>query len=120
MFAIIFSIHLFAIIWSNNRNPIRNELKRLNVTVINALNETPKSDKPVDTCQKPYCKLGCICDSIQNAKYVQTHCQLTGCMFGCVCSGVNFSLRFLFSALNCPMTFVLIRSDSLHSTKHLA
>lgn len=67
----------------------RKELKRLNVTVIDTANELVKSKKSDEICQKQFCKLGCICESIDNAKYIQTHCQRYGCMFSCTCTNVS-------------------------------
>lgn len=67
----------------------RKELKRLNVTVIDTANEMVKSKKPDEICQKAFCKLGCVCDSIDVAKHIQTHCRLYDCMFSCNCINVS-------------------------------
>lgn len=63
-------------------------MKRLNVTVIDTANELSKI-KVEEVCQKPFCKLGCVCGSIDFAKYIQTHCRLYDCMFSCVCVDVS-------------------------------
>lgn len=67
----------------------RKELKRLNVTVIDTVNEMAKSKNADEICQKPFCKYGCVCASIDTAKYIQTHCQRIECMFECVCVNVS-------------------------------
>ncbi|XP_033124396.1 uncharacterized protein LOC117122763 [Anneissia japonica] len=39
-------------------------------------------------CGKDYCKLGCLCRSIDGSKKVETgisHCRKVNCMFGCTC-----------------------------------
>ena len=43
-------------------------------------------------CPKQYCRLGCICDSIdENASSPRTptHCGKASCMFDCVCEEVK-------------------------------
>lgn len=69
----------------------RKELKRLNVTVIDTATELAKTKKPDEICQKPFCKLGCVCESIDNAKCLQTHCQRFECMFSCTCINVSMA-----------------------------
>lgn len=51
------------------------ELNRLDVTVI----QLP------DKCQYSFCKLGCICESLQYSHSIKQHCGLLKCMFGCKC-----------------------------------
>lgn len=84
----------------------RKELKRLNVTVIDTANDMSKI-KVEEVCQKPFCKLGCVCGSIDSAKYIQTHCRLYDCMFSCVCVDVskkNNSFAYLSSIqFNCGL-----------------
>ena len=36
-------------------------------------------------CDKEYCRLGCICDSIDTKTEDQSHCRKPDCMFGCKC-----------------------------------
>lgn len=67
----------------------RKELKRLNVTVIDTANEMLKSKKAHTVCQKVFCKMGCVCESIDTARYIQTHCQRPNCMFECTCVNVS-------------------------------
>lgn len=62
------------------------ELKRLNVTVIDTEVAKTKAD---EICKKPVCKFGCVCESINTAKYIQTHCQRLDCMFECICIDVS-------------------------------
>lgn len=73
------------------KSKLMKELKRLNVTVIDTANELVKNKKPDEICQKPFCKLGCVCECIDNAKYIQTHCQRYECMFSCTCTNTPFS-----------------------------
>ncbi|KAJ0179360.1 hypothetical protein K1T71_005072 [Dendrolimus kikuchii] len=54
------------------------ELDRLDVTVI----QLP------DKCQNSFCKLGCVCESLQYTHNSKRHCGLIKCMFSCKC---NFS-----------------------------
>ncbi|XP_055324553.1 uncharacterized protein LOC129579058 isoform X1 [Sitodiplosis mosellana] len=73
-----------------SKNKLIKELKRLNVTVIDTADEMAKSKKADEICQKPFCKFGCICASIDTAKYIQTHCQRPECMFECFCVNTPF------------------------------
>ena len=40
-------------------------------------------------CDKEYCRLGCICDSIDTKTDDQSHCGKPDCMFGCKCRPKN-------------------------------
>ena len=40
-------------------------------------------------CDKEYCRLGCICDSIDTKTEDQSHCGKPDCMFGCKCRPKN-------------------------------
>lgn len=45
---------------------------------------------PVDKTSRPecgwdFCRLGCVCASLQYSKKVPVHCQRPECMFGCTC-----------------------------------
>lgn len=64
-------------------------MKRLNVIVIDTADEMSNSKKTDVVCEKTFCKFGCICESIDTAKYIQTHCQRSECMFECVCVNVS-------------------------------
>lgn len=83
----------------------RKELKRLNVTVIDTANETKKVKKEKEACHKKFCKLGCVCESIDTPKFLQTHCRLTKCMFGCVCTNVSY-FNFIANTLNFTLHIV--------------
>lgn len=60
---------------------------------------------PVDTCQKLFCRLGCVCSSLETAgsrKKILEHCSMPECMTGCVCGflpGKPRSSRSFFSLL---------------------
>lgn len=56
------------------------ELKRLHVTIIRLAEET--EDK---MCEKAFCKLGCICSSLECRLVISEHCGREDCMFKCNC-----------------------------------
>lgn len=66
----------------------RKELKRLNVTVIDTADEATKS-KSSELCTKPFCRLGCVCESIEAKKYISSHCNRAECIFDCKCIDVS-------------------------------
>ncbi|XP_045492359.1 uncharacterized protein LOC123691828 isoform X2 [Colias croceus] len=59
------------------------ELDRLDVTIIKIPGVDSDSQK---TCNKLYCTLGCICESLEFPFNLKTHCGRLECMFKCVCS----------------------------------
>lgn len=67
------------------RNRSTLELRRLNVQVIEV---DVKDDEAIpDNCDKQYCKLGCICNSLRGSRSgVPEHCGRESCMFKCNCS----------------------------------
>ncbi|XP_025831935.1 uncharacterized protein LOC108738048 isoform X2 [Agrilus planipennis] len=60
------------------------ELKRLNVKIIEVDVEDPENNA---TCEKEYCKMGCVCTSLQcnPSSLVQEHCGMEKCMLSCAC-----------------------------------
>lgn len=42
-----------------------------------------KADGP--ECGQEYCRLGCVCSSLQHLNRGPLHCRRTECMFGCAC-----------------------------------
>lgn len=69
----------------------RKELKRLNVTVIDTADEATKN-KSSEQCTKPFCRLGCVCESIEIKKYIPSHCNRFECIFDCKCIAVSLNL----------------------------
>lgn len=49
---------------------------------------SPVTKQQTPVCDKEYCRLGCICDSIDPEKPIlgKTHCRKPSCMLQCVCS----------------------------------
>ncbi|XP_063912739.1 uncharacterized protein Ocm [Zophobas morio] len=62
------------------RKKLELELLRLNCKVIDVA-----TDKDDTDCNKPFCRLGCICKSLLCESVFSNHCQLVECMFGCTC-----------------------------------
>lgn len=58
------------------------------------MNESPTPSEsisfrsPVPACDKEYCRLGCICDSLdpEQPSSTQAHCGKPSCMLECICS----------------------------------
>ncbi|XP_031631144.1 uncharacterized protein LOC116345684 [Contarinia nasturtii] len=100
-----------------SKNKLIKELRRLNVTVIDTANEMSTSKKTDELCQKSFCKLGCVCGSIDTAKYIQIHCQRPECMFECVCvnspfkEGNPFYLNNSFDALQARANACLAKEE---------
>lgn len=48
---------------------------------------SPLSKQPAPACDKEYCRLGCICDSIDPERPIsnKTHCRRPSCMLQCIC-----------------------------------
>ncbi|KAL1505848.1 hypothetical protein ABEB36_005311 [Hypothenemus hampei] len=59
------------------------ELKKLNCKMITV---DVESNKTEDICLKPYCKLGCICNSLRCNTLIGLHCRQSKCIFQCICS----------------------------------
>lgn len=64
------------------RKKVDRELRRLNCKVIDVATNEDTENKD---CYKSYCKLGCICKSLQCQSTFSDHCQLVDCMFECKC-----------------------------------
>lgn len=58
------------------------ELLRLNCKVISV---DVKQNEPKVKCSKPYCQLGCVCDSLNCPTIIGAHCRKTKCLFMCTC-----------------------------------
>ncbi|XP_077289123.1 over compensating males [Arctopsyche grandis] len=58
-----------------------NELKKLNVTVIDIGGDAMK-----ENCNNDYCKLGCVCNSLNTNYFLNEHCGSPECMFDCKCN----------------------------------
>lgn len=58
------------------------ELLRLNCKVISV---DVKENEPKVKCSKPYCQLGCVCDSLNCPTIIGAHCRKTKCLFMCTC-----------------------------------
>lgn len=39
-----------------------------------------------EECKKPFCRFGCVCDSINTDHTISVHCQELKCMFDCNCT----------------------------------
>lgn len=91
------------------------ELDRLDVTVIR-LPEAAK-EKNIETCQEPYCILGCICTSLQYTYNLKQHCGRTECMFKCKCDFSKYKATDSFEN-ECPELLPgLIKLDKEMSSK---
>uniref|UniRef100_A0A8D8V9I8 MGA conserved domain-containing protein n=1 Tax=Cacopsylla melanoneura TaxID=428564 RepID=A0A8D8V9I8_9HEMI len=68
----------------NNSSRVKWELKRLDVLIFEQESEAKNGD---GTCSNEFCKLGCICESIQvRPKHrAINHCSKIDCIFKCVC-----------------------------------
>ncbi|CAH0397473.1 unnamed protein product [Chilo suppressalis] len=66
------------------------ELDRLDVTVI----RLPENDinTNLSVCRKSFCRLGCICNSLQCTIPLKSHCGRIGCMFACKCDLSKYKL----------------------------
>ncbi|CAI9551638.1 unnamed protein product, partial [Staurois parvus] len=58
--------------------------------------------KQIPPCKNDFCRLGCICASLNHAKRKPAHCQQEACMFACDC--VNRKLCFEEDGLNVTST----------------
>ncbi|KAL1505768.1 hypothetical protein ABEB36_005254 [Hypothenemus hampei] len=74
------------------------ELKKLNCKMITV---DIKSNETEEVCSKPYCKLGCICNSLQCNTLIGLHCRKLKCIFKCLCSN-NKSIVNISSSLDTP------------------
>ncbi|XP_008283703.1 MAX gene-associated protein, partial [Stegastes partitus] len=45
----------------------------------------PKTKPAVPACGRAFCRLGCVCSSLQHASRGPLHCRRPECMFGCAC-----------------------------------
>ncbi|KAK4887267.1 hypothetical protein RN001_003538 [Aquatica leii] len=61
------------------------EMKRLNCKFVSILTDEESAVKK--PCLKDYCRLGCVCKSIEGSvsNLLETHCGLYKCMFQCKC-----------------------------------
>lgn len=58
------------------------ELLRLNCKLVNVEVEDKLEDVP---CNKSFCQLGCVCNSLKCENISTYHCQKLSCMFECTC-----------------------------------
>lgn len=78
------------------KTKVMKELKRLNVTIINAIDEKSSTDDQIERCKKDVCRFGCICESIESTENIRTRCSRVDCMFECKCAhGNQVSLKSL-------------------------
>lgn len=68
--------------FSRKKSRTNLELKRLNVKIIDVEVTEQEHGK---TCTKPFCRLGCICASLECKPPVSLHCGKENCMFECMC-----------------------------------
>nr|CAH7769290.1 unnamed protein product [Callosobruchus chinensis] len=64
------------------RSRIDSELIRLSCKIVNV--EVEKEDE-VKHCSKPFCRLGCVCNSLRCENTMILHCQKEKCMWSCTC-----------------------------------
>lgn len=63
-------------------------MKRLNVTIINAVpDEQPVEEIVKEECKNTFCRFGCVCESIAKTTSLTNRCSNTKCMFVCKCGG---------------------------------
>ncbi|CAG9772804.1 unnamed protein product [Ceutorhynchus assimilis] len=67
-----------------NFNKTNRELLRLNCKVVTMEED---EDDTKNECSKPYCRLGCVCNSLKSEHLIGVgkHCQKVACMFECSC-----------------------------------
>ncbi|XP_072385987.1 uncharacterized protein ocm isoform X2 [Diabrotica undecimpunctata] len=102
------------------RTKVERELLRLNHKVVNVELTNDKEDVYI-VCNKPYCKLGCICNSLKY-DFLSDHCQKLACMFNCTCSKHK---SFRYDELNLHSGTNLLSKDAVtriedEAKKHLA
>ncbi|CAG9836266.1 unnamed protein product [Diabrotica balteata] len=102
------------------RTKVERELLRLNHKVVNVELKNDKEDVYI-VCNKPYCKLGCICNSLKY-DFLSDHCQKLACMFNCRCPKHK---SFRYDELNLHSGTNLLSKDTVtriedEAKKHLA
>ncbi|XP_044748966.1 uncharacterized protein LOC123309772 isoform X2 [Coccinella septempunctata] len=74
------------------RRRMDTELLRLSCKVLSV--SVDESEEEESSCQKPFCKLGCVCKSLACTPRLGIHCSKIECMFECNCStDENISLE---------------------------
>lgn len=72
------------IIKSSRKRKTSLELKRLNVKIIDV--DVAEREDDNGSCSKPFCRLGCLCKSLECNKSYNFHCGKEGCMLQCSCN----------------------------------
>lgn len=75
------------------------EMKRLNCKIVNVSIDEDSNDTKL--CAKEFCKLGCVCKSIECnnlSLLLASNCGLLQCMFNCTCNFKNKMERFALPA----------------------
>ncbi|KAJ8922778.1 hypothetical protein NQ315_007813 [Exocentrus adspersus] len=64
------------------KSKVELELHRLSCKVVNVEVEENSAE---ESCDKPFCRLGCVCKSLKCDGMITYHCQNLGCMLECKC-----------------------------------
>uniref|UniRef100_A0A6P7GRX4 Uncharacterized protein LOC114342213 n=1 Tax=Diabrotica virgifera virgifera TaxID=50390 RepID=A0A6P7GRX4_DIAVI len=105
---------------SRKRTKVERELLRLNHKVVNVELKNDKDDVYI-VCNRPYCKLGCICNSLKY-DFLSDHCQKVACMFNCTCpkqKSIRYDELTLHSETNLLSKDTVTRIED-EAKKHLA
>lgn len=86
------------------------ELQRLDVTIIRL--PEYESNIPSNNCYNSFCKLGCVCSSIQGGYIPKYHCGHFICMFQCKC---DFSKDKINSSFKNTTEELILRSINLNT-----
>ena len=68
---------------------VRRALKTLGVNFYEFDDKTGEDGQTSSSnrfCDKDYCRLGCVCETLASKPVAATHCGKADCMFRCVCS----------------------------------
>lgn len=78
------SKNIDAIIKNSRKRKTSLELKRLNVKIIDV--DVAEKEQDTRNCSKQFCKMGCICKSLECNKSYSFHCGKEECMLECICN----------------------------------
>ena len=65
---------------------VRRALKTLGVNFYEFDDKSGENREVASDCDKDYCRLGCVCETLASKPVATTHCGKAECMFRCFCS----------------------------------
>ena len=65
---------------------VRRALKTLGVNFYEFDDKSGENRDVASDCDKDYCRLGCVCETLASKPVATTHCGKAECMFRCFCS----------------------------------